>query len=74
MTQEQLNAVFQSELGQQIDNFYVVNLPENKHEIHIRIEDAINTAAQYNLSSGCIEEYYAEWNGKDQFPIARKFE
>ena len=74
MTQEQLNAVFQSELGQQIDLFYVVNLPNNAHQIHISLNEAINVAKEYNQSDDCIDEYFAEWNGKDLFPIARKFE
>ena len=78
MTQEQLNAVFQTELGQQIDNFYVLNLPNGKQQIHIRIEEAIDVAKEHNMSNESviqsIDEYYAEWSGNDLFPIARKAE
>lgn len=78
LTQEQLDSVFQSELGQQLDSFYVLNLPDGKHQIHIRVEEAIDVAKEYNLSDECvhqsIEEYYAEWSGKDLFPTAIKYE
>lgn len=65
LSQDDLNKVFESDLGQQIDTFYVCN-----NLIFIRIEEAY----QQQLSSNCeIDEYFAEYSGKDKFPIARKF-
>jgi hypothetical protein len=73
MTQEQLNNVFKSDLGQQLDSFFTVSYPEG-FQVFIRIEEAIDFVTQHNLPEDSIDEYYAEYSGKDEFPIARKFE
>lgn len=72
MTQEQALKIFESELGQQLDNFYEVELPNNTHQIFIRLNEAIDFAAQYNLSNDCIKEWFLEQSGKDLF-TARTF-
>lgn len=62
LSQDDLNKVFEL---QQIDTFYVCD-----NLIFIRIEEAY----QQQLSSNYeIDEYFAEYSGKDKFPIARKF-
>jgi len=72
MTQEEATAIFNSELGQQLDSFYEIALPDKSYQVCIRHQEAIDICNQFNLPEDAITEWFLEQSGKD-LPIARTF-